>query len=61
VRHIDGAWQAVEMVTRDDLDRWAARGCPRELDIVEQFPRRQDKLASVDDPGFVERVEIPER
>ena len=56
VRHIDGAWQAVEMVTREDLKRWEARGCPRELDIVEQFPRRQDRLAYVDDADFIDRL-----
>lgn len=56
VRHIDGAWQAVEMVTREDLERWEARGCPRELDIAEQFPRRQDMLAYVDDADLIERV-----
>ena len=61
VRHIDGAWQAVEMVTREDLKRWEARGCPRELDIVEQFPRRQDRLAYVDDADFIERVHTSKR
>jgi hypothetical protein len=61
VRRIDGAWQAAEMVTRDDLEGWAARGCPRELDIVEQFHRRQNMLASVDDGDFEERVGTIER
>jgi hypothetical protein len=61
VRHIDDAWQAVEMVTQEDLERWEARGCPRELDIVEQFPRRQDMLAYVDDADFIERVGTSER
>ena len=61
VRYIDGAWQAVEMVTRGDLKRWEARGCPHELDIVERFPRRQDMLASVTNADFVERVGTSER
>lgn len=55
VRHIDGAWQAVEMVTREDLERWEVRGCPREPDIAEQFPRRQDMLAYVDEADLVEQ------
>jgi len=61
VRHIDGAWQAVEMVTREDLKRWEARGCPRELDIVEHFPRRQDMPACAADTGFIEPVWVSER
>jgi hypothetical protein len=44
------------MVTREDLKRWEARGCPRELDIVEQFPRRQDRLAYVDDADIIDGV-----
>jgi hypothetical protein len=61
VRHIDGAWQAVEMVTREDLKRWAARGCPRELDIAVHSPRRQDMLAYADGAHFVEQGQTAER
>ena len=61
VRRIDDAWQAVEMATREDLERWEARGCPRESDVVEQFPRRQDMLACAADADLMEWMRTSKR
>jgi hypothetical protein len=54
VRRADGEWQTDEIATREDWERWEARGCPRDPDVVQQFPRRQNVLASAAEADLME-------
>jgi hypothetical protein len=54
VRRADDEWQTDQIATREDWERWEARGCPRDPDVVEQFPRRQNVLACAAEADLVE-------